>query len=109
MNDEDYEPYEQEPFEPDDTFCTSLSGPPDELRCVECGGTTIGEACGFCGNDLCPGCFECGGGFCSKPHTQQMIDDYEDAVTGGPDEETLKRRKARYELKAIGILPSNPT
>ena len=75
-----------------------------EKRCFECDGETIGEQCGFCGNELCPMCFECGGGFCSGQHTQQQIDDYEDSVYGPPDDQKKAARKARDELKVLGIL-----
>lgn len=34
--------------------------------CSQCSRPTAGEGCGQCGVDLCPMCFECGGGFCSK-------------------------------------------
>ena len=36
-------------------------GREDSRRCL-CGRETIGEQCGFCGQDLCPMCFECTGG-----------------------------------------------
>lgn len=35
------------------------------------------DNCGFCGEPLCYMCFECGAGFCSKPHTEEQIRDYE--------------------------------
>lgn len=66
----------------------------------ECGGETVGEECGFCGKPLCPMCFECGGGFCSGPHTQEQIDSYEDMMTGKPVSQ------ARKELRQLGVLLS---
>lgn len=81
---------------------------PDSI-CHECNGETIGESCGFCGNDLCPACFESGGGFCSAKHTQQQVDDYEDIVNPPANEgealERKRRRLARDELVHMGILP----
>lgn len=74
------------------------------IECVECGGETIGESCGFCGNDLCPACYEMGGGFCSKGHTYEQICDYEDALLGPPDAQKLAQRQAHRELVAAGIL-----
>ena len=73
-------------------------------RCVQCNGPTVGEKCGFCGDDLCPACFEMGGGFCGGKHTQEQIDAYEDEMMGPPTVEVIARRKARDELKAMGIL-----
>lgn len=74
--------------------------------CFECGRETIGESCGFCGNDLCPACFEMGGGFCSGTHSQQMIYDYEDSLLGPEGQaERDRKRKAHQELVNLGILP----
>lgn len=100
MND----PYDDDPvneYEEDDGYIA----PSDARRCVECEYPTIGEQCGFCGNDLCPACFEMGGGFCSKPHTQEQIDAYEDYFMGRPSPEKIRQRQARDELRAMGILP----
>lgn len=72
--------------------------------CAECQEPTIGEHCGFCGADLCPACFEMGGGFCSKSHSQEEIDAYEDEIMGPPTPERLAQRQARKELKELGIL-----
>lgn len=47
----------------------------DFKACADCNRETAGETCGACGNDLCPMCFECGGGFCGKEHTQEQWDD----------------------------------
>lgn len=92
-----------------------LMGNPDEgadysepfgnKACRECGNGTVGEQCGFCGNDLCPACFEMGAGFCSEKHTQEQIDDYEDSLMGPPDAEKLAQRARRNEMQALGILP----
>lgn len=80
-----------------------------EKYCNECHRETIGEVCGFCGNDLCPMCFECGGGFCSATHTQDQIDAYEDEnyppVNEQEKQERARSRKARDELRRLGILP----
>lgn len=37
---------------------------PEMIECDKCGRATAHETCGGCGMDLCPMCFECGGGFC---------------------------------------------
>lgn len=78
--------------------------------CVECNGGTIGETCGFCGNDLCPACFDSGGGFCSARHRQSEIDAYEDAMfppaTPEAKQSRERHRNARRELQAAGILPT---
>jgi len=78
-------------------------------RCRECGQETVGESCGFCGNDLCPMCFECGAGFCSATHTQEQIDAYEDAAYPPANEQEAQSRKrhraARDDLKRLWILP----
>lgn len=84
---------------------SDLSEPFGSKVCHECGAGTIGEECGFCGNDLCPSCFGMGAGFCSERHTQEQIDDYEDRLMGPPDEAKIKARKARNELQVLGILP----
>lgn len=81
----------------------------DQRICHECNRETAGETCGFCGNDLCPMCFECGGGFCSDKHTQEQIDAYEDEVYPPANFneacERKRQRQARNELQALGILP----
>lgn len=89
---------------PDDVFCPSDVPPPPEPTCSECLHRTAGDTCGFCGADLCPACFEMGGGFCSKTHTLEEIEAYEDALCGPPDEARLQQRKAKRELIARGIL-----
>lgn len=80
-----------------------------EVPCFHCHRPTVGEQCGFCGNELCPACFEMGGGFCNSDHTQQQIDAYEDEAYPPADEEELnkrvKGRKGRDEMIALGILP----
>lgn len=73
----------------------------DPARCHCCGGSTIGESCGFCGNDLCPDCFEMGGGFCDAKHTDEQIAEYAKTVYGEDITESQKRVK---ELKDRGIL-----
>ena len=92
--------------EPDYDECENCS--PKRL-CHECNHETIGEQCGFCGNELCPSCFSAGGGFCSAKHTQDQIDAYEDDVYPPANEEErqqrLRQRQARNELQALGILP----
>lgn len=79
------------------------------VHCYECNHETVGEQCGFCGTDLCPHCFSAGGGFCSAKHTQEQIDEYEDNLYPPSNEEErqqrMKQRKARDELKSLGILP----
>lgn len=72
----------------------------DEVRCVCCGHTTAFESCGFCGNALCPACFEMCGGFCDGPHTQEQIDAYAREVYG----ETKRSQDVRNELREKGIL-----
>lgn len=92
--------------EPDYDECDE--GQPQRL-CYECHHETIGEQCGFCGNELCPACFEMGGGFCSAKHTQEQIDAYEDEVYPPANEEEKqqrqRQRQARNELQELGILP----
>lgn len=77
--------------------------------CHECFHETAGESCGFCGNSLCPACFEMGGGFCSAKHTQEQIDAYEDEAyppaNAEEAEQRRRQRKARNELQELGILP----
>lgn len=73
-------------------------------KVCSCGQPSIGEQCGFCGQDLCPDCFSSGGGFCSGKHTQEQIDAYEDELMGPPSPERIAQRKAIDELKALGIL-----
>lgn len=69
-----------------------------------CGRETAGEECGFCGQPLCPMCFEMGGGFCNGPHTQEMIDAYEDSLYGPADAARKRQRRARNELRQMGVL-----
>ena len=78
----------------------------ERVRFCKCGAKTIGEQCGFCGEDLCPSCFSAGGGFCGANHTQEQIDAYEDDLLG-PEGQADRdaQRKRRDELKALGILP----
>lgn len=76
--------------------------------CHHCHLPTVGETCGFCGNDLCPACFEMGGGFCGETHTQEQIDAYEDEVYPPANAEEAAQRKrkreVRKELKRLGVL-----
>ena len=58
----------------------------------------------MCGAALCPACFEMGAGFCSATHSQGEIDAYEDWLLGPPDAEKMASRKARDELRSLGIL-----
>jgi hypothetical protein len=85
------------------------SAPFGNKVCHHCGEGTVGEQCGFCGNDLCPACFEMGAGFCHNKHTQEQIDAYEDAImppqTSEEAAERQRQRTARNELQAMGILP----
>ncbi len=80
-----------------------------ESICFQCHCPTIGEQCGFCGNDLCPACFEMGGGFCGASHTQDQIDAYEDEVYPPANEaerqQRHRQRCARGDLQRLGILP----
>lgn len=86
-------------------------GPEDEFSklCFHCHQPTVGEQYGFCGNDLCPACFEMGGGFCHVEHPQHQIDAYEDETYPPANEEErrerFEQRKHRDELKALGVLP----
>jgi hypothetical protein len=74
--------------------------------CSVCHSPTAFEYCGFCGNDLCPACYETGGGFCSGRHTQEQIDEYELSIHPPELHEEIKRQhKARNELRLLGILP----
>lgn len=81
----------------------------DVRLCHHCKSPTVGEGCGFCGNDLCPACFEMGAGFCHDPHTYEQICAYEDAVYPPENEkaaeERQRQRKAHKELVAAGIIP----
>lgn len=94
--------YDEGPEEHDDRRA-------DQRVCFHCHRETAGEQCGFCGNDLCPMCWEMGAGFCGEKHTQQQIDDYEDEVNPPTNFnekcERERRRQARNELQALGILP----
>lgn len=47
----------------------------DPILCA-CDEPTAGESCGFCGEPLCPACFEMGGGFCNKQHSQAEMEAY---------------------------------
>lgn len=40
--------------------------------CEKCGIKTIGEGCEECGANLCPMCFECGGGRCGKCNNEPI-------------------------------------
>lgn len=67
---EDDDDYEDEDFGfEDDEFC-------------DCGRRAT-DYCGFCGKPLCHMHFELGAGFCSGPHTQAQILEYERQVYGG--------------------------
>lgn len=80
----------------------------DAPICHECQRETAGEQCGFCGNELCPACFEMGGGFCSAQHPQEQIDAYEDEVYPPRNyqerQERTRRRQARNTLRKLGIM-----
>lgn len=89
--------YDEASFEHDDRR-------QDSRVCHECHRETAMEVCGFCGNDLCPACFEMGAGFCSANHTQDQVDDYEHEVYGTSRDELGRRRQIRNELKGFGIL-----
>lgn len=101
------DPYDEDD-EPnaDDSDC--FADADRERVCHHCHSPTAGESCGFCGNDLCPACFEMGGGFCHEKHTQEQIDAYEDEVYPPANAreawERKRRRQARNELQALGIL-----
>lgn len=76
--------------------------------CFHCHRETAGESCGFCGNDLCPSCWEMGGGFCSVDHTQEQIDAYGDEAYPPANEserrERIAARERRDWMKKVGVL-----
>ena len=57
-------PYTDPSEEDDDDTVPLRREAEDDLECGEFGRPTAHENCGGCGTDLCPMCFELGGGFC---------------------------------------------